>query len=135
MYPTYFTFDALYSKGGGKNGKHGAVTEHYNISALSYINVQVYELAHARTFRAYPKATSLLQTFQFRQLPPFTFLCRLSGTPIVNHMGIELTHEDANLFKELNSAIACFDTAVKLSRSRKKAKELDAEEKDTTVSF
>ncbi|KAJ6548850.1 hypothetical protein B0H19DRAFT_1074654 [Mycena capillaripes] len=130
--------DALYSKGGGKNGKHGAIPEHSNISAFSYINVQVYELAHARTFRAYPKATSRLQTYQFRQLPPFTFLCRMSGTPAVNPTGIELTHEDANLFKELNSAIACFDAAVKLSRSRKKAKELDAvdaEEEDTTLGF
>lgn len=50
-------------------------------------------------------------------------------------MGIELTHEDANLSKELNSAVACFDTAVKLSCLRKKAKELDAEEVDTTVGF
>jgi hypothetical protein len=38
------------------------------------------------------------------------------------------------LFRELNSAIGCFDAAVKMSQSRKKAKELDAEE-DTTVGF
>ncbi|KAF7324216.1 hypothetical protein MSAN_02534100 [Mycena sanguinolenta] len=113
----------------------GAVTEHVNISALSHIDVQVYELAHARNFRAFPQATSLLQTYQFRQLPPFTFLCRLTGTPIVTPMGIELTPEDANLFKDLNSARACLDEAVKMSRSRKKAKELDAEEEDTTVGF
>ncbi|KAJ6511096.1 hypothetical protein C8R45DRAFT_921783 [Mycena sanguinolenta] len=94
------------AQGQGKNGKHDAVTEHANISALSHINVQ---------------------------LPPFTFLCRLSGAPIVTPLGIELTPEDTNLFKKLNSARPFFDKAVKLSRSRKKAKELDAEEEDTTV--
>ncbi|KAJ7101504.1 hypothetical protein B0H15DRAFT_742248, partial [Mycena belliarum] len=52
--------EALYCKGGGKNGKHGAVTEHHNISAFSYIGVQVFELAHARQFRAIPQATSFL---------------------------------------------------------------------------
>ncbi|KAJ7851297.1 hypothetical protein B0H14DRAFT_3662242, partial [Mycena olivaceomarginata] len=126
--------EALYCKGGGKNGKHGAITDQHNISALSYINVQVFELSHARTFCAYPKATSFLQTYQFRQVPPFTFLCRLSGMPTSNATGLELTPEDAKLFRELNSAIGCFDRAVKMSRSRKKAKELDAEG-DTTVGF
>ncbi|KAF8172221.1 hypothetical protein K438DRAFT_1851749 [Mycena galopus ATCC 62051] len=128
--------DALYSKGGGKNGKHGNVTEHHNISALSYLIVQVFELTHARTFRAHPQATSLFRTLQFRQLLPFTFLCRLSDAPIITPTGIELSLADATLFKELNSAIQHFDTAVKLSRSRKKAKELaEEEEVDTTVGF
>jgi hypothetical protein len=64
------------------------------------------------------------------------FLCRLSGTPTKNAVGgLDLTPADAKLFKELNSAVACFDVAVKLSRSRKKAEELDTEAKDTTVGF
>ncbi|KAJ7488491.1 hypothetical protein B0H11DRAFT_1686209, partial [Mycena galericulata] len=107
-------------KGGGKNGKHGAVTEHHNISAFSYIGVQVFELVHARQFRAIPRATSLLQTHQFRLLPPFTFLCCLEGTPIATPTGLELTINDAALFKDLKAGIKCFDTAVKKSRSRKK---------------
>ncbi|KAJ6459148.1 hypothetical protein C8R47DRAFT_948060, partial [Mycena vitilis] len=60
--------ETLYCKGGGKNGKHGAVTEHHNISAFSHIGVKVFELAHGRQFRAYPTATSFLHTHQFRQL-------------------------------------------------------------------
>ncbi|KAJ7727810.1 hypothetical protein DFH07DRAFT_699573, partial [Mycena maculata] len=58
--------EALYSKGGGKNGKHGAVPEHHNISALLHIDVQIFELVFARQFRAIPQATSALQTYQFR---------------------------------------------------------------------
>ena len=34
---------AIYSKTGGKNGKHAAVTEASNISATSYLVVQVFE--------------------------------------------------------------------------------------------
>ncbi|KAF7335860.1 hypothetical protein MSAN_02332500 [Mycena sanguinolenta] len=97
--------EALYSKGGGKNGKHSAVTDHDNISAFSYIGVQVFELAHARNFRAFPTATSFLHTYQYLQLPPFQFLCRLSGKPAVHASGLELTSGDAKLFKELSSAI------------------------------
>ncbi|KAJ6556704.1 hypothetical protein B0H10DRAFT_2201541 [Mycena sp. CBHHK59/15] len=126
--------ETLYTKGGGKNGKHGAVTQHHNISAFSYIGVQVFELAHARQFRAIPQATSFLYTHQFRQLPPFTFLCRLTGKPDVNAVGLELSPDDANLFKDLNSGINSINIAVKLSKSRKKAAELDAEE-DTTEDF
>ncbi|KAJ7175483.1 hypothetical protein C8R46DRAFT_1174476 [Mycena filopes] len=83
--------DALYSKGGGKAGKHGDVAQHHNISAFSFINVKVFELSHARNFRAYPTATSYLDTYQFRQLPPFNFICRLSEAPTVNPAGIELS--------------------------------------------
>ncbi|KAJ6603305.1 hypothetical protein DFH09DRAFT_858257, partial [Mycena vulgaris] len=52
--------EALYCKGGGKNGKHGAVTDHHNISAFSHIGTQVYQLLHARQFRAVPQATACL---------------------------------------------------------------------------
>ncbi|KAJ7110581.1 hypothetical protein C8R44DRAFT_934286 [Mycena epipterygia] len=127
--------ETLYTKGGGKNGKHGAVTQHHNISAFSYIGVQVFELAHARQFRAITQATSFLHTHQFRQLPPFTFLCRLTGKPVVNAVGLELSPDDANLFKDLNSGLNSINAAVKLSKSRKKAAELDAEEEDTTDDF
>ncbi|KAJ7366211.1 hypothetical protein DFH08DRAFT_948255 [Mycena albidolilacea] len=74
-------------------------------------------------------------TYQFRQLPPLTFLCRLLGTPTKNAVGVfDLTPaDDAKLFKELNSAVACFDAPVNFSRSRKKAEELDVEAKDTIL--
>ncbi|KAJ7659816.1 hypothetical protein DFH06DRAFT_1326841 [Mycena polygramma] len=127
--------EALYCKGGGKNGKHAAVNEHHNVSAFSHMGVQVFELAHARQFRAYPQATSFLQTYQFRRIAPFTFLSRLSASPRTNPTGLELTPEDANLFKDLTSVIGRLDAAVKLSRSRKKVSELDAEDEDTTLGF
>ncbi|KAJ7783922.1 hypothetical protein DFH07DRAFT_764292 [Mycena maculata] len=120
--------EALYSKGGGKNGKHGAVSEHHNISAFSHIGVQVFELVFARQFRTIPQAASILQTYQFRLLPPFTFLCRLTSKPTVTPVGLELTVDDAGLFKDLSLQIKCLNDAVKKSRSRKKATEPDDDE-------
>jgi hypothetical protein len=65
-----------------------------------------------------------------------TFLCHLSGTPTKDAGGVlDLTPADTKLFKELNSAVACFDAPVKFSRSRKKAEELDVEAKDMMVGF
>ncbi|KAJ6632173.1 hypothetical protein B0H10DRAFT_2206574 [Mycena sp. CBHHK59/15] len=127
---------AMYSKGGGKYGKHGAISEHHNISAISNLGVQLFEFVHARQFRHVPEATSRFQTKHYHILPPFTFLCRLHGTFTVNASGVELSVEDKVLFTDLHNGISRFNTAVKASRSRKKAAEFDAEaEEDTTQDF
>lgn len=117
---TVLAVETLYSKGGGKNGKHGAITQHHNISAFSHIGVQIFELVHARQFRAIPQATSSLQTHQFRLLLPFTFLCRLNGKPTCTSVGLELSADDITLFKDLATVIISLDAAVKKSRSRRK---------------
>ncbi|KAF8231174.1 hypothetical protein L208DRAFT_1067273, partial [Tricholoma matsutake] len=49
---------ALYSKTGCKNGKHAAVTDASNISAISYIPVQVFEHMHGHQFQEHPDATA-----------------------------------------------------------------------------
>jgi hypothetical protein len=40
----------IYSKTGGKNGKHAAITDASNISAVSYLAVQVFEHMHGCLF-------------------------------------------------------------------------------------
>ncbi|KAJ7686403.1 hypothetical protein B0H17DRAFT_1136953 [Mycena rosella] len=91
------------------------------------VRTQVYELVHTRKFRAVPQATAFLQTYQYHQLPPFTFLTCLPGVPTIKAPGIKLTPGDASLFKDLNSSFGRFNAAVKASRKRKKAAEIDAE--------
>ncbi|KAJ7687746.1 hypothetical protein B0H17DRAFT_1136102 [Mycena rosella] len=91
------------------------------------LRTQVYQLVHARQFRAVPQATAFLQTYQYHQLPPFTFLTRLSGVPTIKAPGIKLTPGDASLFKGLNSSVGRFNAAVKASRKCKKATEIDTE--------
>ena len=121
----------MYSKGGGKNGKHNNIDHHDNLSGISHIGTQVYEHFQNRQFRAVTEATASLQTKQFRLLVPFTFICRLSSVPKTTLTGIELSSEDTKLFRELSEGISSFDEAVKKSRARKKEEEVE----DTTVDF
>lgn len=123
---------AFYSKTGGKHGKHGSITESSNISAVSYIAVQLFEFMHGRQFRHIPEMTSRLQTKQFALLPSLMFLCLLSTSPKVHtHSGtLELTQEDSNRFCTLDQGTARFKDAMKLSRKRKKAAGMMNEEFD-----
>jgi hypothetical protein len=49
---------ALYSKTGSKNGKHAAITDSSNISALLYVGVQVFEHMYGCQFCVIPEATT-----------------------------------------------------------------------------
>ena len=71
------TVIALYSKTGGKNGKHSSVSESSNISALSYLAVQAFEHMYAQQFRSIPAATAIFQTRQFIQISAINFLTLL----------------------------------------------------------
>ncbi|KAF6741614.1 hypothetical protein DFP72DRAFT_789312, partial [Ephemerocybe angulata] len=52
----------MYSKGGGKNGKHGAITDSSVITAVSYVGIEVYEYRALTEgqFSMYPQQTQLL---------------------------------------------------------------------------
>ncbi|KAF8237893.1 hypothetical protein L208DRAFT_1245065 [Tricholoma matsutake] len=53
---------ALYSKTGGKNGKHSSVSESLKISAISYMGVQVFEYMYARQFHCASRHCNLSNT-------------------------------------------------------------------------
>ncbi|THH03625.1 hypothetical protein EW146_g10378, partial [Bondarzewia mesenterica] len=69
-----YVVKVLYSKMSGKNGKHTAVTQSSNISALSYIGVQLLEHMFDKHFRAVSEATEMFQTKWFHLLPPIAFI-------------------------------------------------------------
>ncbi|KAK6980928.1 hypothetical protein R3P38DRAFT_3376544 [Favolaschia claudopus] len=100
---------AMYAKGGGKNGKHEAITDSSNISALSKVSVQIFDNLHAS-----------LQTKQFAHIPPTHFLCLLSHVPKFTPTGIDLVQADAELFKTLSRGRAQFDNAMVLFAKRGK---------------
>ncbi|KAJ7292486.1 hypothetical protein C8J57DRAFT_1456964 [Mycena rebaudengoi] len=107
----------LYSKGGGKNGKHEPVTESNIITAISYASVQVFEHQHGAQFRSIPLATAVLQTKQFAHIPSINFLCLISAPKPVT-IGLELTQDDAQRFKALMSGTSRVEEAMKLFRKR-----------------
>ena len=87
---------AIYSKSGGKNGKHCSITESSNIGAISYIAAQLFEFMHGRQSRHTPEATARLQTRQFTLSASMGFLTILSTQPRIHGMTgtLELTVED-----------------------------------------
>jgi len=119
---------AIYSKTGGKNGKHAAVTDASNISAVSYLAIQVFEHMHGRIFREHPDATATFQAKQFALLASNSFLCLLSSIPKTMSTGLELTQKDAEQFGKMLSEESKFMDAMRLFRKRGQTSYLDEDE-------
>ncbi|GLB37771.1 hypothetical protein LshimejAT787_0408220 [Lyophyllum shimeji] len=110
----------VYSKTGGKNGKHASVTDSSMISAVSYVGLQVFEFAYAREFRAIPEMTASLQTKQFVLLPSICFLYLLGSKISLTAMGLELDADDMARFRELEKGAEKLKEAMKLFKKRSK---------------
>ncbi|KAL0064040.1 hypothetical protein AAF712_009006 [Marasmius tenuissimus] len=72
----------MYAKGGGKHGKHSAVTSASNIMALSYVAVQLHDHTWGGEFRLKPLITSPLQVHAFALIPSEAFLS--VTIPVIN---------------------------------------------------
>lgn len=73
--------EAMYSKGGGKNGKHAAVTKADNVAALSYIGLQLFEHAHGIIFQAITSQTRPFQTLTYAFIPSIRFIAMTNTLP------------------------------------------------------
>ncbi|KAJ6538761.1 hypothetical protein B0H10DRAFT_2245563 [Mycena sp. CBHHK59/15] len=124
---------AMHSKGGGKYGKHEAVTDSSNISALSKISVQIFENFHGAQFRSIPTSTAILQSKQFAHIAPIDFLCLLSSVPKLVPTGLELTPEDSEHFKKLSAGFPTFIEAMKLFRKQGKKITVEADDLDDGI--
>ncbi|CAK5270401.1 unnamed protein product [Mycena citricolor] len=120
---------ALHAKGGGKFGKHDAVTDSSNISALSKISVQLFEHIHGSHFRAIPAATAVLQTSQFAHLPPIAFLCVISA-PQTTPTGLVLAESEVQRFKNLAQGHNRFAAALKNFNKRGKRTAGESEDEE-----
>jgi hypothetical protein len=94
----------MYSKTGGKNGKHSAITELSSIAAVSYLSVQLFRYRIGRQFHSVSDPTAIFQTKQFLLLSSIQFLC-LVDTKITDAQlaasFIELTPGDADRYRAL----------------------------------
>jgi len=96
----------LYSKSGGKGGKHNGVTDSSNITALSHIGVQVFEHSHFRWFTQIPSETARLHTRQFALLFPMCLLlCLQSPVETNGTKAVEISHNDFLEFKDLSGGL------------------------------
>ena len=120
---------ALYSKS-GKKGKHSSVSESSNISAVSYMAVQVFKPMYARQFRSVPAATATFQTRQYLLLSSFHFLTLLDYKDSSQQQGsiLELSTVDLNRFRTLQNANKQLQAAFKLSKKRGRNSDDDDED-------
>ncbi|KAJ3851252.1 hypothetical protein EV368DRAFT_74705 [Lentinula lateritia] len=93
-------FLTMYSKGGGKHGKHAAISTSTSITSLSYIAVQLYEHSHSGQFRqTAPKLTSLFHTHAFALLPSHKFLTVLSKPAQCGQLGMLKSQKGLKVFQ------------------------------------
>ncbi|KAJ7828434.1 hypothetical protein B0H13DRAFT_1656272 [Mycena leptocephala] len=113
---------SVYSKTGGKNGKHAWVSDCSSITAASNIPMQVYEhMSGGRQFRTVSQALQHLSVPQFALVPSTSFLCLLSSAPEPINAGLRLSVSDSAHFKTINGRSADIATAVKSLTARKKS--------------
>ncbi|KAH7923631.1 hypothetical protein BV22DRAFT_1196572 [Leucogyrophana mollusca] len=74
----------MYTRSGGKNGKHAWTNSITNIMQASYLAVQAFENMVGSQFRAIPQDLAMLQAKQFCLIPPTSFLCALHSAPKAN---------------------------------------------------
>ena len=124
---TYANFKVLtvYSKGGGNRGRHGYVESVKHITAASNIVIQVFQYNFGTHFHDKPLMNHPFpQLHCFDIIPSTLFLCDLQKSPILprnGQPGLEVSQEDADLFKVLRKRHVDIVEAVKTFNSRKKS--------------
>src|ERR1700683_3122207 len=113
---------ALYSKGGGKNGKHAAVPNVANVASVSYAGFQVFQRMHCQLFRPITSATVAFSTNQYLLMPSTSILCRLSAIPQARNNDIEIHSEDLRIYNTLDESSRQLEAAMKLFAKRGKGK-------------
>lgn len=119
------------------SGRHSSTNSAITIGALSYINVELWELKYRDDFQKknlkyrdeFRRKKSRIGTRQFAFLPSFSFLSLISPPKpgkLANE--IVLSPFDSGLFEELANALPQAAVASRLSRKRKELLDFDNEE-------
>jgi hypothetical protein len=97
---------SVYSKTGGKNGKHAWVETVESIGSVSYLAVQVWQYSHGKSFRTQHMRTSGVNFHirRFAHLPGYRFLTNLLVTPkIIGNGDLQLENHDYIVFRDLQA--------------------------------
>ncbi|KAJ2912563.1 hypothetical protein MD484_g7863, partial [Candolleomyces efflorescens] len=118
----------VYSRSGGKRGKHGWVPRVNAIDAASNIGVQLYEHrglgTKTSTFRSQPRALASLKLQKFALISASDFLLQLSARPReVADGDLQVGQEDLELFQKLRENISTLLKAVETLKGKRAAKE------------
>lgn len=93
----------MYSKGGGKGGRHDWVPDVTNIGRISYVAVRVYQHSGGRSFRRIHRDAAFLGISTFAHLTSGAVLTRIPDSVSVNDRTADVSKKTAALFVELMS--------------------------------
>ncbi|KAJ7206825.1 hypothetical protein GGX14DRAFT_567902 [Mycena pura] len=93
---------SIYSKGGGKAGRHDWVPQVPGIGKISYILAQTFEHSGGRSFRRIHRASSMLGVSRFAHLPSGSILVRIPDLVKLTPVMAEVSRTTAILFKHLH---------------------------------
>ncbi|OCB83926.1 hypothetical protein A7U60_g9133 [Sanghuangporus baumii] len=112
---------AMYTKGGGKNGKHSYLRNASNIGQLSYVALQTFEYTSKRLFRAIHSSRAHLRVHSFAHIQPYEFLFALPDSPKVRHNGnsVELSETAHRLWWHTQNYTNILSDIMKEFRKRK----------------
>ncbi|KIM82043.1 hypothetical protein PILCRDRAFT_71289, partial [Piloderma croceum F 1598] len=115
---------SIYTKSGGKNGKHCWIGEASTIMAVSYMPVQLFEYMISHHFCAILQALNSMQISQFTHLPSRSFLCLLdeAQTTLVGLHNLWILLTDGNRFDCLKGKVQNIVLAIIELHRRQKMK-------------
>jgi hypothetical protein len=117
----------LYEKSGGKNGKHGAVSQSQIIAGLSRVGLQLFPNRNGAHFSVHGNVK--FHTKSFAILPHFHFLATLSSPPNtgIKDMTVVVSKDDMPHFKAFYNYLSQLTAVMKQFRKRQPAAD-DADE-------
>ncbi|KAJ7055055.1 hypothetical protein C8F01DRAFT_1234841 [Mycena amicta] len=91
----------MYSKGGGKAGRHDWISQVTNIGQLSYGLGRLYQHSSGRNFNRVHRGARALGVSTFSHLPSGAILVRIAETVKVDDRAAEISNKTFTIFKEL----------------------------------
>lgn len=109
----------MYAKTGGKNAKYAATNKGVSsISDIARIGVQLFEHAHAGSFRDTLSIMGSLQCKGLFSIQPHEFLALTRATPTTTRTGIDIGCTDRQAFVTFRGRKGAFANAMALFSKR-----------------
>src|ERR1700685_4171576 len=102
--------------------KHAAMTDVSNITAISYIGMQVFPQMQHHIFCPVTSATISFCTRHYHLSPSTSLLCRLAVSPQVKNGNIKVHADDLRIFDVLDKGIQKVEAAIKSFLKKGKGK-------------
>ena len=120
---------SIYSKSGGKNGKHGWVPQVTSIASVSNLAVQLFQPMLRHQFRIqHTNTVNSLLIKRYALLQSADFLFMLSTVPKISETFLQLGDVDYEWYRKFVSYQQNIASAIKAMKGRKAVDEEEAED-------